>query len=125
MIKSTELLAESIAHWERMLKWARQQKPLYKADSLEMKESLGESWDGSDCPLCKNYRFCKGCPLFEQQGDVCDGFNNTAWSKIHKSRNWSEWVINAVRMIETLKNVLDIEKQKEEDLDNYQTPEYH
>ena len=113
MSKVIQHIEESIEHWKRMKAWAETQKPLDYPESYDMEEYINEDWTGRCCPLCQNYKYCKGCPLFLHQGEPCDVVNKSVWGSVVKCKTWSKWIKSAVVMIATLEEVLRIEKEKQ------------
>lgn len=104
-----EAIIDSIAHWERMISWVKQQNPLEQINPYIMKDKLGELWDEENCALCKYSTDEKGkvncamCPLAKNL--VYCNTPDSLWTKIHFSSNWSEWVENAEEMLAILKEL--------------------
>jgi hypothetical protein len=63
-----QAIKESIAHWERMIKYMKRRRRFI--DVYTMKMESGEAWLGKDCALCTEYyksddteNCCMDCPL--------------------------------------------------------------
>ncbi len=97
-----KLLKESIAHWKRMIKWAKKRDPMESCYAQEMLRSIEEDWFSDFCPLCKKYsgfcdNFCSGCPL-----DIffitCEGAKSKWMELRNRSEIWMEWIYYAKRV---------------------------
>lgn len=94
----TELQKKAVAHYDRMIRWAKDQLGDRAADSDEMFREIGEWWGGEDCPYCeafKNTGACTICPL-RAPGGCCAGL----WRWLNRSRNWHDWIIEAEKVKE-------------------------
>jgi len=104
-----EAIKDSIAHWERMIAWAKKQ-PKKDAPSGEVMETaIGEHWGNKYCALCKEYLgigTCRDCPLAKKYGECGSYSYNNAWYFVAGSRMWGEWLKNAERMLEQLRSLL-------------------
>lgn len=118
-------IKKSIAHWEKMRKWAVEQEGA--VDSYLMFKSMGTSWGASSCPLCHMFNrtlfgdlSCKDCPLRK-----CEPYNDhvcvKAWQDVDQSTTWKEWVSNADRLIGLLHQALkDYEEKREKEDENHE-----
>jgi len=98
-------VAESIAHWKRMISWARRQDQPGKPDAYVMYAAINEDWFGDFCPLCgRTYDAgCDSCPL-SLSGNNCNN-NGSSWNVVDNSETWEEWIANAELMQNALKNL--------------------
>ena len=93
-----QAIEDTIKHWKRMIRWAKKQKPRDRALWQTMNDSIEETWQGDDCPLCKAY-ICEKCPLEKMYGE-CSGFNKkNLWETVNHSRTWGTWVKNAEKFL--------------------------
>lgn len=94
-----------IAHYKRMINWARIRDKKEMTSYYGMSKGLGEVWQGHYCLYCSinlNGFRCNKCPLQGKNGDsstCCDGL----WVKMHKSMTWGEWVKNAKKVLKYIK----------------------
>jgi hypothetical protein len=112
--KVLRALDESIAHWERLVKYASR---IVKKYGENCPFSLGymirvykEGPTGEFCSLCNLFgtRDCKGCPLKEIIGRCTPGGfeatqNNYHW--VVRSKNFNEFVVRAEIFLDQLKRV--------------------
>ena len=99
-----EALADSIAHWQRMIAWAALQKG--NASRLEMSGDINECWGAAHCALCNeinnNPEFI--CPL----GDCRKTLQcNILWVNVSDSYTWEGWTLNAKLMLEYMQEIYD------------------
>jgi len=106
---------EAIAHYERMIKWAKTQPPgnriRYKHSVSIMFVAIGEDWYGKNCVYCQKYikysssSTNKPCPLTSYVIPYCDDKSccNGLWIKMNNSTTWKEWIINAEKVLEYIK----------------------
>ena len=81
----------SIAHYKRMIQWAKTRPKTEFADRNVMQMELGEWWGSTYCCHCTHYGYtgwvggesCQKCPLFDD-GDCCDGLH----AKLHGDVKW-------------------------------------
>jgi len=110
------LIKESIEHWVKMLEWGRKQNPSRTVLRFQMEAEIGESWYAGSCPLCRHFRRldapCKKCPLADVFGKCDDSLSMNAWSDVSKARYWGEWVESAEVMVEQLKVVFKLLRNK-------------
>ena len=97
-----QAIRKSIAHWKRMVRWAKKQDPLSITEPTLMAHQLGEIWFCRDCPLCRKYQSCTDCPL-----KSCG--RGSAWGKVRRgSRTWGTWVQAAEQhMLPALEELLE------------------
>lgn len=93
---------QTLEHYDRMIEWAEKQPPNNGSFFAEMKESLGESWFGDNCPYCqKNYDKNK-CELNSIDNNCCNCCNGL-WEKMYDTVVWSDWIIAAKKVREYIK----------------------
>jgi len=100
-MENSELCLDSRKHWMRMIeciKWLKESKlidnAIFRNNGLVFHFLFGESWGGSDCPLCqvfgsKKYA-CLGCPLYEVSG-IC-GCMGTPYKAVIEARTTEKWL---------------------------------
>lgn len=104
-----QAVKDSVAHWERMIAWARAQEPDSSYSSYEMQDDIGESPTGSFCALCEvcydstteDETSCEGCPC-----PRCDDFESP-WKTARHSPTYKEFVVNATEMKCVLESLLE------------------
>jgi hypothetical protein len=94
-----DLLNESIAHYDRMIKWSEMQEEYEQkifwslAHEQRMYKEIGETWAGNDCPLCRAFsdpgQPCPGCPIALDGHAYC---KDTPWHRIKSARSKLECV---------------------------------
>lgn len=90
---------EAIAHWDRMIVWAKKQNPNETAYSFKMWREIDENWSGEYCALCKLFPgACSKCPM-----PVKCSSDNSVWAEVYSASTWGEWVTAADKMPETLR----------------------
>ncbi len=92
-----------LAHYDRMIEWAKTQEPFSPAYSGFMHDDLKEDWYGGSCPLCSLFYydevkndgdFCKDCPVSKKTGKAdCAG---SPHYKMNRVANWEEWIAAAL-----------------------------
>ena len=92
----TEIKQEALAHYDRMIEWAKKQDPRDFVDFVKMLFELGEAWGGEYCSYCfKYFQFAHhDCPL-NTPTVKCHHCCNGLWSEMQNSLYWGDWVINA------------------------------
>ena len=100
-----EAIQKSIAHWERMVKWADDREPGTCKFST-MHDLLGEIPTSGYCSLCKfdSSNDCNMCPLFREYG-YCDWVGESYYEACH-SQSWTGFVKHGKRLIEQLKSLV-------------------
>lgn len=86
--------AESLAHYQRMIDWAKTQPGEYHPSTIRMDNEIGDFWGVDTCAYCGRFE-CIGleatrhnlCPLSSNQKCCDDIFHNMA-----AARSWSEWI---------------------------------
>lgn len=99
-----EAIEKSIEHWQRMIKWAKEQNPEEEAYYSDMKDEIDEYWEGNDCALCIEFVDCRKCPLENKYGG-CDDKGDNLWGTVLDSGTWCEWVKNAKKFLKQLKSL--------------------
>lgn len=107
------LLRECIAHWKRMILWARLTQPELAAPwDYVMHQYLGEHWKGEFCSLCHVYADkekikCTNCPLYKV-GHWCDRVSRhgNVWAQVNRAPDWLSWLRYAGLMLQLLQNTL-------------------
>ena len=116
--KTVLALKDSIAHWERMIRWVGGKYKYFSVSAEEMLACIGEKWSTEYCSLCKVFHTnsfgfdCKRCPLCIKYGGCSKGSEN-AYDSVAHSRFWEEWHKNARKMLDQLKSLLPAEKPEE------------
>jgi len=108
-MNKSNLKKEALAHYNRMIKWAKEQNKLDQPSSTLMLTMLEENWQGAFCKYCTTFReqnaaFIFNCCEHNEYGICplnintektstycCDGL----WIKMAKSETWEEWIVNA------------------------------
>jgi len=109
-----EAIKESISHWERMIEWVKTQDLNETPTLTKMEEEIQEGWKTNNCSLCQEYynpfrggvMICLGCPLALKYGNCSYHFTKNNWLAVNLSINWSEWLINAEKLLEQLRSLL-------------------
>lgn len=101
-------IKDSIAHWERMIKWAEKQD---FDDISIMDYALGETTGIADCPLCSKYKTdyinsCYICPLYKKFG-VCSENSKTNFYVSAISLDRKDWIIKAKKFLKQLESLLE------------------
>ena len=97
----TELQIEALAHYDRMIAWARTQPFFAIPDDETMLAGIGEDWHSKDCSFCQKYfnaymnDRCTLCPL--NDGVVCCGGR---WLIMNSAETWGEWIAAAEKVKE-------------------------
>ena len=97
----SKLQIKAIAHYDRMIAWARTQPYDDKPDSSDMFAAIGEYWFGKSCSFCQKYfnayknDRCTLCPL--NDGVVCCGGR---WLIMNSAETWGDWVRAAEKVKE-------------------------
>jgi len=99
-----QAIADSIAHWERMVQWAKEQPKEDNTDYLYMFRKIKEGWYGDYCALCHYAEICDNCPTTKASHPECNSMRST-WKKVSNSKTWGEWVKNAEKMLKLLKSL--------------------
>jgi hypothetical protein len=103
----------SIQLYEKKIAWAETQVPHESPSKDKMLCAIGHVWDGKACPYCQNYVYeninnCNLCPLYDitykknrinASEYCCSGL----WTKMNESKTWAEWIINAEKVLEYIK----------------------
>lgn len=107
-----QAIKDSIAHWERMIKWAEQRMVNFSSDM--MFQSLGEDWYADHCSLCRGYykedgntyeESCGYCPLYKHVGKACNEASHV-WVKFTLLLPKRKWINNAKKMLKLLEALL-------------------
>lgn len=89
----------ALAHYDRMIAWAKKQDLKESPNMDIMYLKLGETWGGKYCNYCEKYIKCLKCPL-GKYGSCCDFL----YSEMNISITWKEWVINAKKVRKYIKD---------------------
>ena len=98
-----KLKEKTLAHYHRMIEWAKKQDPQDYVDPRLMHKSIGESFYGADCPLCNKHSYCVGCIVSNHTSQ--HGCRFTPWEDMSTSINWEKWIDSALKEIEFLKSL--------------------
>jgi hypothetical protein len=99
-----DLKQTALAHYERMIDWAKQQNPKEKVDKSKMLDSIGENWGGRHCVYCKQINdlslSCKECNIYLPDGNDskvqdCAGGN---YANVCDAETWGQWIKSATKM---------------------------
>ena len=114
MVDLTDVKEETIAHYDRMIKYAKSKwfGVFRKVDQSDMEFDINESWFGPDCPYCRafkgrlvNRKSKIKCPLSndfattECGGECCGG----RWETMASAKTWKEWVRRAEDVVEYIR----------------------
>jgi hypothetical protein len=110
----------SIAHWERMIAWAKRQPRSAKVSPVKMRDEIAETWDGVHCSLCRLFRCdCISCPLERFYGHCGSLYTENAWAAVARTwakksgpQTWRTWLKHANVMLNQLKTTKDKYKEK-------------
>ena len=95
----SKIKKEELAHYDRMIAWAKEQKPRDKVSGYKMWDKIGEMWSNDDSSYCKRYGlFCGSCPL-SLDLRCC----NRLYSDMHNSKTWGTWVKRAEKVREYIR----------------------
>lgn len=90
----TELQEKAIAHYDRMIAWAKTRPEKGIKAFMQMRLTIGEEWGGGYCPYCNTYHIslgnCGACPLGDDD-NCCGGL----WWKLNAAETWGEWIVAA------------------------------
>lgn len=101
--KNIALYKKVVAHWERMIKWAKEQPKGEDVNSNKMFEAIKETRAGIYCVFCRKYHSskCKLCPIEIELGGCFDiGYN-----EVGDSHTWGSWVRNAEIFLNNIKKL--------------------
>lgn len=89
------LKKKTIAHYNRMIKWAKKQISDNAIRCNVMFSEIQENWLSLSCPFCKVFD-CELCPITinTKEGQCL----NTPWHDMNNSETHEEWIKNAERM---------------------------
>ena len=100
---NNEQKTQCIAHYKRMIDWAKTQDPGGKASLYYMKEATHERWTNTYCKLCIDYdTHCAYCPM--SAIDQCCMEQDSIWKAMGRSYYWGEWLIHAEELLELFKD---------------------
>lgn len=102
-----DLKERTLAHYDRMILWAKKQNPDENINHIKMLEDLKENWYCDYCPLCNEVSTCGQCPVYKSNEKFFDCFG-TPWVKMSNSQTWKEWLVYANEERDFL-NSLDFE----------------
>jgi len=97
-IEKHEVKRKAIAHYNRMIKYAKTRPATKRINRNSMYKAIGECWYDMDCSYCKAYKFCNICPLYI--GGCCGGL----WCEMANAKNWREWIDRAIKVRQFIKN---------------------
>jgi len=104
-----QAIKKAIAHWERMIRWAKKQNKKEFPSLFSMSNDIKEAWKGKDCELCKQFQNkadgCSNCPLYKKYNN-CNTVHNL-WFAVSFSRTWKEWVKNAKKFLKQIESLLE------------------
>ena len=95
------LKKDVVAHWKRMIVWAKKQPKRVVANAWIMQSNLGKWWGSSDCAFCLALS-CEDCPFVIYFGRVCTLMGHI---EVAGSKTWGEWVKNAEEFLEKIKAI--------------------
>ena len=93
---------KAIAHYKRMIKWAKTQNPRARADIVKMSYELKDCWSSDECVYCEEYIFCGECPLASPNWEI-EGCCGGLWDKMDDARTWKTWIKYAEQVLEYIK----------------------
>lgn len=95
---------ETLAHYHRMIEWAKEQDPSGNAYSEFMYQELGESWLAHSCPLCKLHQYkCESCIVY--YSTKMYGCRGTPWNSLDTCIQWGDWIDAALEEVEFLESL--------------------
>lgn len=108
---------EVIAHWEKMITWAKSTTQQDVDEYFEhwdfsdklffmMEKELGENWSETYCVYCKKwntYDSCPACPL--AKAGYCCTDDDSLYYKLLDAESLSEWIESAEKFLEILMEV--------------------
>lgn len=95
-----KLQKDAIAHYNRMIKWAKTQSQNSTPLSHVMNMEIKEGWGGADCSYCRAYlENCDDCSLSKSYR-CC----NELWYKMDVAKTWSEWIKYAQKIKQYIKD---------------------
>lgn len=86
---------QAIAHYDRMIEWAKKQPQRKIPDDCDMLCEIGENWFSNGCTYCLKYfdGSCDTCALQAKRG-CCNGL----WESMNRSETWGTWVKRAEKV---------------------------
>lgn len=92
---------ESLAHYRRMIKWAKTQAKNRRPSAAEMSMDIDEEWNGDNCQYCRAHDgHCAYCQLDDIKSGCCSGL----WKKMYDAKSWAKWIYWAERIVQYIKN---------------------
>lgn len=108
-----EALEDSIAHWERMIEWAKRQPPEKAVKYTEMAYCINEEPNESHCALCKySLEFCNRCLVLKYDTSCC--LLGSIYREAVSPDTWGEWAESAKLMLDLLQTIYKGEGHEEE-----------
>ena len=119
-INYDKIQQDAIAHYERMIAWAKAHINLtvnLTFNVFEMEKAIGERAHSRDCSYCNRFQDtcryegdfhiqpCSSCPLHNGKHDwatssyCCNGL----WLELNRSTSWKQWIVNAEAVLEYIK----------------------
>jgi len=81
---------QALAHYDRMIAWAKTQHPNSYPSKERMDRKIGEHWQGRFCAYCCYYNTdCRSCPLSPSPFGGCCG---ALWHLLNAASNWKLWI---------------------------------
>jgi hypothetical protein len=104
----------SIERYEEKIAWAKTQDPDGFPIGDRMRNAIWHSWTASSCPYCQKYynkltNTCNTCLLYddddcyENDSDASEYCCSGLWAEMNCSKTWSEWISNAEKVLEYIK----------------------
>lgn len=88
-----DIKKQAIAHYDRMIEWAKKQNPDKEQFASDMREELNETYDARSCSYCIANKFdCELCKLSGINIGICC---NGLFFKMCLALTWGEWIERA------------------------------
>jgi len=105
--KEQTAVLKTIAHWTRMIQWAKKQPETGRVSRWRMERKIKESWYADDCDLCALAdSCCRHCILWRIPGDKNCATYGSPWRTVAAQLTWGPWVRAAMVMKRMLKGLL-------------------
>lgn len=101
--KYSQKKKDALAHYRRMIKWAKKQPKRQPPHREIMRGEIGEEWHGADCVYCVEE---KGKCMFCVLNGGAAAFNccNGLWYKMATAGSWESWIYYAEKIVQYIKN---------------------
>jgi hypothetical protein len=92
-VKMPVVQRKAIDHYDRMIAWAKTQKPRTYPNINLMLSEIKEDWTYTSCSYCLKYPTpgCNECPLSREDASCCYGL----WYEMISAKTWKTWIKRA------------------------------